>query len=60
MINMFFDKKNGSRASVNEKIAEELLKPVIKNSKNYTKSKTYYRKSILSLKIVLTTDLAKM
>ena len=27
---MFFDKKNGSRASVNEKIAEELLKPVIK------------------------------
>ena len=30
----FFDKKTGSGISVNERLTEELHKPVIKNSKN--------------------------
>ena len=33
MIYKFFDKKIGSRVSVNEKLAEELHKPVIKKFK---------------------------
>ena len=30
MVYKFFDKKTGSRASVNEQLAEDLHKPVIK------------------------------
>ena len=33
MVYKFFDKKSGSGISVNEQLAEELHKPVIKNSK---------------------------
>ena len=33
MVYKFFDKKTGSGISVNEQIAEELLKPVIKKFK---------------------------
>ena len=34
MVYKFFDRKTGSGISVNEQLAEELHKPVIKNSKN--------------------------
>ena len=33
MVNKVFDKKAGSRVSVNEKLAEELHKPVLKKLK---------------------------